>query len=96
MAKATAKKAAKKSTKQAAKKSATKAPSNGNRDALHSKLISLFCRPNGATLAEIKAAGYTYGSAVAALKIAEGAGCKTSVKKVAGERTRYIAKRATP
>jgi hypothetical protein len=89
-----AKAIAKKSTKQAAKKSTTKTPSNGKREALHSKLINLFCRPNGATLAEIKAAGYDYAPAVAALRIAEGAGCKTSVVKKKGELTRYVARSA--
>jgi hypothetical protein len=50
-------------------------------------------RPKGATLQEIKAAKFK-AAAMAALKIVERRGFKTSVVKKAGELTRYVAKRA--
>jgi hypothetical protein len=62
---------------------------------LHEKLAKLFLRPTGATLTDIQEAGWKY-SAMAALKTIERHGLKTSVsKKVPGELTRYIAKRAS-
>jgi hypothetical protein len=66
---------------------------NGANAKLHEKLIALFLRPSGATLADTIEAGYAY-PAVQALKLAERRGLKTSVKKAAGEPTRYIARRA--
>jgi hypothetical protein len=84
--KAVAKKSAKKAN--GAKKVSTKKP-----NALHEKLIKLFTRPNGATLTDTKEAGFNY-PAMSALKIAERRGLKVTTKKVAGELTRYFAKRA--
>jgi hypothetical protein len=57
---------------------------------LHEKLIKLFRRPKGATLADTVKAGYKY-PAVIALKIAERRGYKTKVVKKSGEPTRYLA-----
>jgi hypothetical protein len=86
---------AKKSTKKpvakkanGAKKVSTKKP-----NALHEKLIKLFTRPNGATVHDTMEAGFKF-PAMAALRIAERRGLKVSHKKVAGELTRYFAKRA--
>ena len=86
----------KKSTKAVAKKSvakkaSTKATKKPN--ALHEKLIKLFTRPDDATMHDTFNAGFAY-PAMAALKIAERRGLKTSVIKKKGELTRYIAKRA--
>ncbi len=62
-------------------------------NALHEKLVKLMSRPGGATISDLSGAGFKY-AAMAALKIAERRGLKTSTKKVPGELTRYIAKRA--
>jgi hypothetical protein len=59
---------------------------------LHEKLIELLTRPNGATMHDLWNAGFEY-PAIGALKIAERRGLKTTVKKVKGELTSYIAKR---
>lgn len=90
------KKSAKKPVAKSAKavKKVAKKTSGKNFDALHEKLITLFKRPTGATLAEIKAAGYDYAPGIFALRIAERRGYKTSVVKKDGERTRYLAKGA--
>jgi hypothetical protein len=48
--------------------------------ALNEKLVKLFSRPNGATLADLTTAGFKY-PAVQALKIAERRGLKTSIEK---------------
>lgn len=58
--------------------------------ALHEKLVKLFRRPNGATLADTVEAGYKY-PAVFALRIAERRGLKTKIVKKEGEPTRYVA-----
>ena len=58
---------------------------------LHERLIKLFLRKGGATLADTVKAGYKY-PAVFALKIAERRGYKTKiVPRKNGEPTRYIA-----
>lgn len=82
------KKSAKKPVAKSTKKVVAK---RGNFNALHEKLISLFKRPNGATLEDTVKAGYKY-PAVFALRIAERRGLKVSVVKKEGERTRYVAK----
>jgi hypothetical protein len=78
------------------KKPASKKSANGQKarkpNPLHEKLIALLVRPNGATMHDLWNAGFQY-PAKAALKIAERRGLKTSVKKVKGELTSYIAKR---
>jgi hypothetical protein len=89
-------KMSKKSTKAVAKKSvakkvSTKATKKPN--PLHEKLIKLFTRPNGATVHDTMEAGFNY-PAMAALRIAERRGYKTSVVKKPGELSQYIAKRA--
>jgi len=61
---------------------------------LHEKLIKLISKPNGATLVDIVDAGWKY-SAMAALRIVERHGYKTSVSKKTGELTVYKAKRAS-
>jgi hypothetical protein len=71
-----------------AKKVSTKKP-----NPLHEKLIKLFTRPNGATVHDTMEAGFKF-PAMTALKIAERRGLKVTTKKVPGELTRYIAKRA--
>jgi hypothetical protein len=55
-------------------------------------VFKLLCRENGATLADMQAAGYNW-PAQAVLKMAERNGFKTSQKKTEGERTRYFARR---
>jgi hypothetical protein len=60
---------------------------------LHEKLIKLFTRPTGATVQDVAETKF-YGPAIAALRIAERHGFKTSTKKEPGELTRYYAKRA--
>jgi hypothetical protein len=76
------------------KKTAVGKKTNGKPNPLHEKLIKLFSRPNGATITDISEAGFKY-AAMAALKIAERRGLKTSVKKPGpGELMRYYAKRA--
>ena len=77
--------------KTTAKKSAAKSATAKKPNPLHEKLIKLFTRPNGATLADTKEAGFNY-PAMAALKIAERRGLKVSTKKVPGELTRYFAR----
>jgi hypothetical protein len=62
-------------------------------NALHEKLVRLMCRPTGASMHDLWNAGFKY-PAMAALKIAERRGLKTSVIKKKGELTRYCAKRA--
>jgi hypothetical protein len=57
------------------------------------KLVKLLSRPTGATITDISEAGFKY-AAMAAMKIVERRGYKTSVVKKPGELTRYIAKRA--
>lgn len=85
----TAKKAVAKSAKKAvAKKVSTKAAKKPN--ALHAKIFALMTRKDGATIAELVKAGF-YGSAMAALKIAERRGMKVRVAKPAGEFKHYIA-----
>lgn len=90
---ATSKKSVKKVAKSAKSTKSTKkvAKTNGNREALHDTLIKMFKRPNGATLAEIKEAGYDYAPGIFALRIAERRGYKTKVVKKEGERSRYVA-----
>jgi len=86
----TAKKVAAKSAKKAVAKkvSTTKAAKKPN--ALHAKIFALMTRKDGATIAELVKAGF-YGSAMAALKIAERRGMKVRVAKPAGEFKHYIA-----
>lgn len=62
-----------------------------DRTALHDTLIKMFKRPNGATLREIKDAGYDYAPGIFALRIAETRGYKIKVVKKEGERARYCA-----
>jgi hypothetical protein len=59
---------------------------------LQKKLIDLLTRPQGATLTDTWNAGFEY-PVMAALKMAERHGYKTSKKKEAGELTRYMARR---
>jgi hypothetical protein len=51
-------------------------------------------RKDGATIIDITGAGFKY-AAMQALRIAERRGYKTSTKKVPGELTKYIARRAS-
>jgi hypothetical protein len=94
MAKSVAKKAAKKSVKTAkatktAKPVAEKAP-----NPVHTALIKLMLRPEGAGIADFqKVEGFNIPS-MAALRIAERAGYKTSAVKKPGERTIYKAVKA--
>jgi hypothetical protein len=76
-----------------AKSTAAKKSTNGRKpNALHTKLIALMARKDGATLTDIKKAGWKF-PAIVALKIAERRGYKVSVKKPKpGELTRYVAK----
>jgi hypothetical protein len=81
-----------KTTRAASKKSVAKKPQNRPMNALQEKLIKLFVRPNGATLAEtVKIAKRP---ALMALRMFERRGYKTSVVKKAGEPTRYLARAA--
>jgi hypothetical protein len=90
-----AKKTATKSAKKSAAKRPTTTSANARKpNALHEKLIKLFTRPNGATLTDTVEAGFKY-PAMTALKIAERRGLKVTTKKVAGQPTRYFAKRAS-
>jgi hypothetical protein len=80
---------AKKSTKKAVAVIVKKRKANP----LHEKLIKLFVRPTGATLADVVDSGFKY-PAIQALRIAERRGYKTSVKKQPGELTCYFARKA--
>jgi hypothetical protein len=76
-----------------AKKSTAKA--NGKvrqTNPLHAKLIALLSRPTGATISDLSSAGFKY-AAVAARKIAERHGYKTTSDKKKGELTIYKATR---
>jgi CO dehydrogenase/acetyl-CoA synthase alpha subunit len=83
-----------------AKKSAAAKPAKKAAAAKPAKTISedqavvfkLLQRENGCTLTDIKNAGYAW-PAMSVLKMAERNGMKTSSKKVAGELTRYFARR---
>jgi len=58
---------------------------------IHEKLISLFKRPDGATLHDTWNAGYHF-PAMAAVKIAKRRGLKVKIIKKKGELTRYVAR----
>ena len=86
--KTTVKKVAKKAAKKVAK-----ITQNRPLNALQEKLLKLFHRPQGATLADVVAAGANR-PAMMALRMFERRGYKTSVVKKEGEVTRYIARKA--
>jgi hypothetical protein len=71
------------------KKAGVKAP-----NPLHEKLIALMARKDGATIADFQTVDGFNIPSMAALRIAERAGFKTSAVKKPGERTRYYAKTA--
>jgi hypothetical protein len=93
----TAKKATKKATKKVTKKVAGKKAAGTGRKVVRKTeeqqkaVFGLMKRANGATLADIKAAGYNV-PAMAVIAMAERHGFKTKVAKsdVVGERTRYL------
>jgi hypothetical protein len=87
------KKSAKKSAvaKKVAAKKVAKVQTNREPNALQIKLLKLFMRPQGATLEDTSAAGANR-PALAALRMFERRGYKTSVVKKAGEPTRYLAR----
>jgi hypothetical protein len=94
--KKTVKKTAKKTVKKTAKKTVA-AKKNGNgvkrkdNTAIHEKLISLFKKPNGCTLTEVRKTGYRYPTMLA-LKVAKDRyGLKVKATKKKGELTRYYA-----
>jgi hypothetical protein len=89
-----AKKSAK-STKTVAKKAVAPVAKKAKKpNEFHAALIKLMSRPEGACIADFQQIeGFNIPS-MAALKIAERAGFKTSAVKKPGERTRYYAKTA--
>ena len=80
-------KVATKSAKVATVEKSTKAP-----NPLHAALIKLMSRPEGAAIADFQQIDGFNIPSMAALKVAERAGFKTSAEKKPGERTRYYAK----
>lgn len=89
MAKAV-KKVAKKSAKKVAKKAASGRKVVRKSPEQKKAVFALLKRTNGATMADIHAAGYPV-AAMAVLKMAERNGFKTKVVKKEGELTRYHA-----
>lgn len=71
-------------------KKATKAKTDRTPTDIQKVLFRLLQRADGATLADLKAAGLKQ-PAMAIVQQAKNHGFKASAKKVAGERTRYFA-----
>jgi hypothetical protein len=86
MSKSIAKKSAKNAATVVVKKTRKANP-------LHDKLVALMLRPRGATRTDIAKTKFP-AAAIAALRIVERRGYKTSTVKKPGELTRYVAKRA--
>jgi hypothetical protein len=84
-------KVAKSTNKAVAVKAATKETNKPNE--LHTALIALMARKDGATIQDFQGVEGFKMSSMAALKIAERAGFKTSAVKKPGERTVYKAVR---
>jgi hypothetical protein len=97
MAKSVAKKAATKTAKKSnktvkANKAVAPVATAKAPNPLHAALIKLMSRPEGAAIADFQQLDGFAIPSMAALKIAERAGFKTSAVKKPGERTRYYAR----